>query len=164
MRKNGFLLAIAGAALTMPAHAIIDFYAAPGLGFGNQRTDGRSHRTSTLSAEVGVDIPLVRAGLEYNHLNMTGGYDDGSVQAVMVNAYLKPFPIPIIKPYIGGGYGRLLNKSKNAYQAMLGVQFAVPVTDLYIDAEVRGLFSNDALATHDLWHYDFRVKLRYNFW
>jgi hypothetical protein len=154
--------AAALALLASPAHAVIlDPYVSAGLGFGTQRSDGENHRKTALNAELGLDIPFVRAGIEYSLLDRVG--DGPSVQSVMVNGYFKFLPLPIVKPYIGLGYGRLLSQSKNAYQGILGIGFTVIPSKLYLDAEGRVLFSNGAIDGGNLWHYDGRMKLRYHF-
>lgn len=164
MKKLLSTCLIAGALFSAPAHAmLIDIYASAGVGFGNQRANDEWHGAASMSGAIGADIPFVRAELEYNHLNISGGYNDNSIQTAMVNAYIKPLVLPIAKPYFGVGYGRMLHESENVYQAMLGVQIDIPLTDLYVDVEGRGIFSNDAIGGDDLYQYELRVKLRYNF-
>jgi opacity protein-like surface antigen len=153
--------------------SILDFYIGASAGAGGQTYfadgDTSSSSATTYGAMFGVDIPLLRIEAEYNRLNT----DDFATNLAMANVYFKFLPMPIISPYIGLGAGVQFDgkikdfdiKADNnwAAQAMAGLTFDVPITDLYLDAEARAIYLNEITNDTRALHYDLRVKLRYVF-
>lgn len=132
--------------------------------------------TSSFGAVVGVDIPLFRFEAEYNYL--TG--DSLDLHLGMINGYVKFFPLPIVKPYLGLGVGSVIEgkikdagdiKNATVAQAMLGLQFDIPAFPIFIDLEGRALYAKDIYTFStpigdkdlDLLQYEVRAKLRYVF-
>jgi opacity protein-like surface antigen len=158
----------AGAANAAP----LDFYVGATGGIGREAyfENGNTNRESAVSygAMFGIDVPFIRAELEYNRLD-TKGFD---TNAAMANVYFKMLPAMII-PYVGIGAGahfggdvkdiNISAKSSWAAQGMLGVTFEVPATSLKIDAEARAIYMAEILQDIDELHYDARVKVRYVF-
>ncbi len=158
------------------AGLLIDVYAGAMLGVGSMslfaNDNDKTESAQSYGAMLGIDIPVIRAEIEYNYLNS----QDTKLQVGMINAYLK-MPTPVLKPYLGVGVGNIfdgevtgtdiaVNKS-TAYQAMLGLTFVPPVLPFNIDAEGRVLYAHDvfdyATVKPDVLHYDLRLKLRYVF-
>lgn len=134
-----------------------------------------SHSSKSYGAVLGIDIPILRAELEYNYLDA----EPITMNLIFVNAYFK-LPTPIVKPYIGGGIGSTYDskykptpgseielKEEFAYQGMLGLTLDIPAIPFNIDIEGRVLYAPNiyetATDTPDLLQYDGRVKLRYVF-
>ena len=166
------------------AGVMADFYIGGMVGAGGQTLFTKdSHENSAsrlLGAIVGVDIPVVRAELEYNYLDSS----ELNANAAMINIYAK-MPSTIIKPYIGGGFGMLFGgeheftknnieykyniNSTTAYQAMLGATVDILAVPLKFDIEGRALYAPDIYKiktndiTPDLLEYNVRVKMRYIF-
>jgi opacity protein-like surface antigen len=131
----------------------------------------------TYGAVVGIDIPYLRAEAEYNYL--TGR--DANLHAGMINGYFKWLPTPIIKPYIGAGFGMIFGgdlkgqagdadaETSPAIQGMIGLQIEIPATHLTADVEYRLLYADRIYTyqgTDDQIAYiqsDIRLKLRYAF-
>lgn len=155
------------------ANLLFDVYAGATAGFGGATwfaDDNNSYTAQSYGAVLGIDIPLLRAEVEYDYL----ASDDAKLHLAMVNAYAK-LPTPVIKPYLGAGMGVIFDGEYNelnaetapAYQGMLGVTFDLPILPLNIDVEGRVLYANHVFKLTDdnanLLQYDARVKLRYVF-
>ena len=171
------------------ASVLVDFYAGGTASVGRSLTMTPaigSHPKSDVNkpadsfgAVVGLDLPLLRAEAEYNYLVS----DKIDMHAGMLNGYVKMFPLPIVKPYIGAGFGRVFGgkigddqnsedvRSSMAYQGMLGLQFDVTATPLFVDVEGRVFYAPEICRHETLGEeynvaylqYDARVKLRYVF-
>lgn len=153
--------------------SVLDFYIGGAFGTGGQTyySDGDTSGDSatSYSAMFGVDIPLVRIEAEYNRINTA----DFATNLAMANVYFKLLPTPIITPYLGLGAGLQFNgKIKDfdidadnnwAAQAMAGVSFDIPITDLYLDAEARAIYMNEITNDTRALHYELRAKIRYVF-
>jgi len=178
LKSAGFIAAaIVCMASSANANILFDIYAGATAGFGAE-TLFAGHDNDTKSAQaygavLGLDVPFVRAEIEYDYL--TG--NDLELHLGMANVYAK-MPTPMIQPYLGVGIGTIFDgkvtDSHNididadiAYQAMLGLTFNLPALPFKIDAEARALYIRDVYkiddATPDMLHYDARVKLRYVF-
>lgn len=157
------------------ANLLFDAYMGATAGVGGITTFADDHTHSDMAysygAVAGLDIPLVRAEVEYNYLNDK----DITANIAMGNVYLK-MPTPLIAPYIGAGIGAMFDGDAGrgtkmdttaAYQGMLGLTFNVPVLPFKVDAEARALYAHNAITAGnddaDLLHYDIRAKLRYIF-
>lgn len=177
LKSASFLTAAFIASMAAPAHAnlLFDPYIGATAGSGGVTTfiDGDTHSDMAQSygAVLGLDIPLVRAEIEYNYLNDK----DITANIAMGNVYLK-MPTPVVAPYIGAGVGVIFDgdaghgtdmDSTAAYQGMLGLTFKLPVLPFKIDAEARALYAHNAFTAGpddaDILHYDVRAKLRYTF-
>ena len=124
-----------------------------------------------LGAVFGFDVPVFRIEGEYNYMLAR----DLRLSAGLLNVYVKPLPIPLIKPYVGLGAGTILSGTVNdenakgspAFQGMLGFQIDVPVTSLFVDLEGRLFYASEiyeiANRSVGFVQYDWRVKLRYAF-
>lgn len=168
------LVSVLGFAANANAGVVMDMYAGATVGAGGLTvmTDGSdtSDSVNSYGAMFGIDIPVLRAEVEYNHLSNS----DLKMDLAMVNGYLK-MPSTVIKPYIGVGIGSAFNgkisgldiSSNPAYQGMVGVTFDIPAMPIKIDAEGRVLYVPDFVEFYsiksDLLNYDFRIKLRYVF-
>ena len=169
------LVSVLGFAANANAGVVMDMYAGATIGAGGLTvmSDGSnfSDSASSFGAMFGIDIPVLRAEVEYNHLSNS----DLKMDLAMVNGYLK-MPSTVIKPYIGVGVGSVFNgkientvdiSSAPAYQGMVGVTFDIPAAPIKIDAEGRVLYVPDFIEFYsiesDLLNYDFRIKLRYVF-
>ena len=163
----------AGATTSMGANMTLVPSGVPGMDRGNYEKSATSY-----GAVLGVDIPLVRVEGEYNYIKS----ELVEVQLGMVNAYLKLFPLPFMKPYVGIGGGMVIGGSPEsnddvpdvkkgalAGQGMLGLQFSIPATPLYLDIEGRALYIDDAYTIGapgfekgvGMLQYDVRAKIRY---
>ena len=166
------------------AGVLADFYVGGMVGAGGQTLftkDAHENSASRLfGAVAGVDIPVIRAELEYNYIDSS----ELNANAAMLNVYAK-MPSTIIMPYIGAGFGMLFSGeheyTKNgtefkfdldtttAYQAMLGATVAILAVPLKFDIEGRALYAPDIYriqgtnTTPDLLEYNVRVKARYMF-
>ena len=177
LKSIGFLTAatLLLAAGNANANLLFDVYAGATAGFGGATVSIDGHHNSdaaqSYGAVLGLDIPLVRAELEYNY--MTAG--DLKMHAGMANAYLK-MPTLLIQPYLGAGIGMIFDGDAGhgvnvdttmAYQGMLGLTFDIPVLPFKIDAEARALYAADifkvANEKADVIQYEGRIKLRYIF-
>lgn len=164
------LLCIVPCALCLcaPARAgvAIDFYAGLSGGLGGMWANSNNAASQSYGAMMGIDIPLIRVEAEYDYLRRT----DLNAHVGMLNGYIK-MPMPVIKPYIGGGIGQVFGgeagsinlDSTTAYQGMLGVQIEIPAAPIVLDAETRVLYANDILPGVDMTQWDARLKLRYMF-
>jgi len=174
--KLKYSVAAAIATLMCAGHAnaglLIDPYIGVTAGVGGTSLmsshDTTTHFAQNYGAVAGIDIPVIRAEVEYNYLTDT----DLTAQLAMGNVYLK-MPTPMFQPYIGAGAGVIFDgkfddhidlDSTAAYQGMLGLTFNIPVLPFKIDAEARVLYAHDAFAVDnhdiDMLHYGARVKAR----
>jgi opacity protein-like surface antigen len=160
------------------ANLLFDIYAGGTYGIGGYTLladDNKSASSQSYGAILGMDIPMFRIELEYNHIDA----DAIEMNLGMVNGYFK-LPTPVIKPYIGAGIGTTFSSSYNpatnisididdtvAYQGMLGITLDIPVIPFNIDIEGRVLYASDLFEIttekYDLLQYEGRVKLRYMF-
>lgn len=162
-------------ATTANANLLLDPYVGAVVGAGGQTVfiDDENHSESAQAygAVIGLDVPILRAELEYNYMNNQGT----KLNIGLFNIYAK-MPAAMIHPYIGVGVGATFSSkfsnmkmedSVAAYQGMLGITFDVPVLPIKVDAEARALYIPDIYTLEnqkpDLLHYDLRVKLRYVF-
>lgn len=169
------LVSVLGFAANANAGAVMDIYAGATVGSGGitlYNSDEKVSDTSTsYGAVFGMDIPLLRAEVEYNHV----GNSDVDMDLAMVNAYLK-MPSTVIKPYLGVGIGSVFNgeyyntvdiEATAAYQGMLGITFDMPALPVKFDIEGRALYVPNFIEVFgqepDMFNYDFRLKLRYVF-
>ncbi|MBN1324643.1 MAG: outer membrane beta-barrel protein [Alphaproteobacteria bacterium] len=169
------LVSVLGFTANANAGAVMDVYAGATAGSGGitlfSGDDKASDSAFTYGAVFGIDIPVLRAEVEYNHLSNS----DIKMDLAMLNAYLK-MPSTVIKPYMGIGIGTAFNgtyadttdiSSTAAYQGMLGITFDMPVMPFKIDLEARALYVPNFVEFYtlkpDLFGYDFRIKLRYVF-
>lgn len=119
----------------------------------------------------GVEIPIFRLEAEYNNLDI----NNSNLGIGFLNAYLK-MSLPIIKPYVGVGYGKVLyNKNRNflnnksVYQGMIGATLDTPVIPFNVDFELRGFdapfydYNNIINKKMHFVNYDLRLKARYVF-
>jgi len=165
MKKLIALCALHFALLTgANAGILIDFYAGGAAGVGeNYAKGGHRENAPSYGAVAGVELPFIRAELEYSFL-------DGKnveLQLGMLNGYLKLAPGPI-KPYFGLGIGSVLagtNDADNvaAYQGMLGLTFGIFGIPLFVDVEGRALIAPRVYGSDYMAHYEARAKLRYKF-
>ena len=182
MKTKSLGLVFAASMLTMGAanaNLLFDIYGGATYGVGGYTVfaDGNhvSHSAQSYGAVLGMDIPLFRIELEYNHLDA----DATNMNIGFVNGYFK-IPTPVIKPYIGAGVGYTFSSKYDiaphvhhdiddtlAYQGMLGITLNIPVLPFNIDIEGRAVYIPDMVkidnSTPDLLQYDGRVKLRYVF-
>ncbi|MBR3510740.1 MAG: hypothetical protein IKN73_01615 [Alphaproteobacteria bacterium] len=166
------------------AGVIADFYIGGMVGAGGHtlftKDSHESAPSRLIGAVAGVDIPVVRAELEYNYLDSS----ELSTNAAMLNIYAK-MPSTLIMPYIGAGFGMVFGgehkydekgteykfdiDSTTAYQAMLGATVDILAVPLKFDIEGRALYAPDIYkisgtsTTPDLLEYNVRVKMRYIF-
>ncbi|MBR4891999.1 MAG: hypothetical protein IKZ34_02340 [Alphaproteobacteria bacterium] len=159
------------------ANLLFDIYAGGTYGMGGYTLladHDISQSSQSYGAVLGVDIPMFRIEMEYNHIDA----DTLDLNLGMANAYFK-IPTPVLKPYIGAGIGTTFSSSYEptgssididntiAYQGMLGLTLDIPVIPFNIDFEGRILYASDLfeLATekYDLLQYEGRVKIRYVF-
>ena len=156
------------------ANILYDFYVGAAAGIGGQTSfiDGHANTDTAQSygAVVGLDIPLIRIEAEYNYLTA----NENSMQLGLIDAYLK-MPAGILQPYVGAGVGLMFAgdfdlgdaDTTTAYQAMAGITINTVVLPFHVDVEARALYVPDAISiandTHDVLHYEGRVKLRYVF-
>lgn len=171
------LASVLGFAANANAGAVMDIYAGGTFGSGGMTvatgSDKVSDTSTSYGAVFGIDIPVLRAEVEYNHV----GNSDIDMNLGMLNAYLK-MPSTVIKPYLGVGIGSVFSgtfgdkytvdiSSKAAYQGMLGITFDIPALPVKIDAEGRALYVPNIIEVYgqkpDMVNYDFRLKLRYVF-
>ena len=180
-----FALFFTGAA---NAGFIVDFYAGATAAAGNNVVvtpgaylNGKniSNSANAFGAVAGINIPVVRLEAEYNYMTS----DAINFHAAIANGYIKLLPTPIIKPYIGLGVGTAVggtfkgadgkfNTGGILWQGMLGLQFDIPMTPLFVDLEFRTLLA-DKVYTYEptpgiskdfgFIQYDLRAKLRYVF-
>ncbi|MDR1826075.1 MAG: hypothetical protein LBQ49_00095 [Rickettsiales bacterium] len=167
----------------LQAGMIVDFYVGGVASVGNNiafsvPAEGNIKKSAnSFGAVAGVDLPIIRVEGEYGFL--TSKTID--LHVGMVNGYIKLFPTPIVKPYIGLGVGRVLGGSVDGgadinsamgYQAMAGLQFSIPMTPLFFDIEGRVFYADDVatvsippLAEKDIGfaQYDIRGKIRIAF-
>ena len=178
LKTSIFLCSLAAAGVFDSARAdfLWDMYAGFSMGIGAQTVfqpgNDDTHSAQSFGALFGVDIPFVRAELEYDYLHEY----DSRANLGMFNAYFK-IPMTIVKPYVGGGFGMLFAGRDSArdihfdtslaYQAMLGLTVDVPKLPFKFDIEGRALYVPDICTrdggTPDLLHYEARIKLRYVF-
>ncbi|MDR2268722.1 MAG: hypothetical protein LBD94_00885, partial [Rickettsiales bacterium] len=142
------------------AGVLVDLYVGATASFGNSVTyipsgagipstlkDLRNSAES-YGAVLGIDIPVIRIEGEYDYL-LSKNVD---IQAAMINLYIKLFPTPIVKPYIGAGIGSAFAgriggdidqkvESSKAFQGMLGLQISIPATSLFVDVEGRVFYT-----------------------
>jgi len=137
-------------------------------GTHNLESAGRS-----FGAIMGLDIPVARFEAEYNYI--TAG--DIDLHALLGNLYVKILPIPIVKPYIAGGVGRVFSghadgvavRNSMAYQAMLGITVDIPIMSVAMDIEGRVFYADNIYAMPVIergvgfLQYDLRAKLKYMF-
>ncbi len=159
------------------ANLLFDIYGGATVGVGGEtlfdHDDHKSNAAQSYGAVAGIDIPFVRAELEYDYLNGK----DMDMHMGFVNVYAK-MPLVLVQPYLGAGIGTIFDgkidhmphtdiNADIAYQAMFGLTFDIPVLPFKIDAEARALYIHDVYkienASPDMLHYDARVKLRYVF-
>ena len=169
------LVSVLGFSASANAGAVMDLYAGATMGSGGTTlfVDGDSESDSlfTYGAVIGMDISVIRAEIEYNHLSNS----DLKMDLAMVNAYFK-MPSTVIKPYLGLGIGTAFNGTFNdvidietsaAYQGMVGVTFDMPALPVKIDLEARALYVPNFVEFYglepDMLTYDARLKLRYVF-
>ena len=150
-----------------------DFYAGITGGIGGQSYfadgDNSSKSATAYGAMFGIDVPLVRAELEYNRFDTK----EFATNATMANMYFKLMPSPVVSPYVGIGAGLQFGgkvkefdadtKNNWAAQAMAGLTFGIPATSLFIDTEIRAMYLPEIATKVDAVHYDFRLKARYAF-
>jgi opacity protein-like surface antigen len=153
---------------------MLDFYAGAAVGAGALHAHNQNYSTTAYAAMFGIDIPVIRAEIEYNYLDGSRRTGDIGAHAVMLNGYLKFLPTPIVKPYIGlgagfvfagkvsGWYGYDLD-SRFASQGMLGIQVEIPQTRLAFDLEGRMMYASNIFPDADLFQTDVRLKARYKF-
>ena len=176
--KTSIILSSLVVATAMPAVAdsVWDMYIGASIGTGArtifQPGADDTHSAQSLGGVFGIDVPYIRAELEYNYLREY----DSRANIGMFNAYFK-IPLVIVKPYVGLGFGMLFDgrDSKQnidfdtalAYQAMIGVTLDVPKLPFKFDIEARSLYAPDVYkyngATPDMLQYEARIKLRYLF-
>lgn len=145
LKSAGFIAAatIMCTAANANANMLFDVYAGATAGLGGQTVfvdgDHVDDSAQSYGAVVGLDIPVFRFELEYDYLTAP----DVDMHLGMINAYAK-MPLPMVKPYLGAGVGNVFSGKINngpdvdntiAYQAMLGLTFALPVLPFNIDAE-----------------------------
>ncbi len=166
MKKFLFIALATFCCSNLHAGMIMDFYAGGSLGLGRENVfvDDQTVSASvwSLGAMAGIDIPLVRAEVEYNYLTTNNNSD---FHAVMLNGYFK-IPSVLVKPYIGAGIGSIVGGDAEkvpAYQGMLGASLDIPVLPFLVDVEGRVMYANNFNHSADLLHYEGRVKLRYIF-
>ncbi len=157
--------------------SILDLYIGATGGMGSERymvdgpmADDFSESAISYGAVMGIDIPVIRLEIEYNHVDT----DVLKTNMAMGNVLFKLFPSIIVTPYIGFGggmqYGGSFKESNVdvdenwAAQGMLGLTFAVPATAMKIDVEGRAVYMPDVYEDNlDALHYEGRLKLRYQF-
>ena len=150
--------------------ATTNWYAGGSVGFGGQHIDGTNLTAQSYGAVVGLDIPMFRFDAEYDYLTGTKDGNRLNAHAGMLNAYAK-MPAAMVRPYVGAGIGAIVAgdiegydlDTSLAFQGMLGVQFGIPATKVFLDLEGRALYSPNIVEDVALTHYDVRLKLRYAF-
>ncbi|MDR0967489.1 MAG: hypothetical protein LBL75_01505 [Rickettsiales bacterium] len=174
--KKLFVLSLAGVMFAGAGQAaIMDLYIGATGGLGGQHyfiKDAGNHNeyAKSYGAVFGIDIPVIRAEIEYNYLKT----DVLETNLAMANIMAKIFPMPIITPYIGAGAGmqfdgRLSDVSlKNARstwaaQGLIGASVDIPLASLSLDAEGRAVYLPNFAADAQALHYELRAKLRYTF-
>ncbi len=152
------------------ANALWDLYAGAVVGVGGATMfaddNTVSNDANSFGAVVGLDLPIVRAELEYNYMTA----DDFHASLGMLNGYVKLSPTFIV-PYIGAGIGVAANGdldgSATAYQGMLGLTIDLEILPLKFDVEGRVLYIPDymefANTEPDMLQYEGRAKIRYIF-
>lgn len=172
--------------ITLKSHAVvIDIYAGGELGTGSSVTYVPSAMGSdwkktaqSYGAMIGIDIPLLRAEAEYNYIHSK----NVDLHAGMINGYVKFGVLPFATPYIGVGIGEVFGgtltdnggseadaDSSTAYQAMLGLQFDIPATPVFVDIEGRVFYADSIYSVPAInkdvgfTQYDIRAKIRYVF-
>lgn len=181
LKTLSFLTLASVLSVSAPAYSnmLFDVYAGGTYGIGGYTlfTDAQdiSKSVQSYGAVLGMDIPMFRIEVEYNHMEA----DDASLNLGLINAYFK-LPTPVVKPYIGVGIGSTFDSKYEvsstmhidlddamAYQGMLGITLDVPVIPFNVDIEGRVLYApdiySDAYTSNDLLQYEGRVKLRYVF-
>ncbi|MCL1892400.1 MAG: outer membrane beta-barrel protein [Alphaproteobacteria bacterium] len=155
--------------------ATVDFYVGAMAGLGSLQTGGTNSFAQSYGALVGLDMPVVRAEVEYSYIHSTRSGADLNANLAFVNGYVKLTPTPMVKPYVGLGIGTLFAGSVSAggvsedmntqvaYQGMLGVQSNIPATSLFVDVEYRTAYAPNIFEHADFWQNEVRLKLRYAF-
>lgn len=177
----GFFALASVLSVSAPAYSnmLFDVYAGGTYGIGGYTlfmdSDNVSKSVQSYGAVLGMDIPMFRIEVEYNHI----AADNADLNLGLINAYFK-LPTPVVKPYIGVGIGSTFDSKYEVsnimhvslddamtYQGMLGVTLDIPVVPFNVDVEGRVLYApdiySDAYTSMDLLQYEGRVKLRYVF-
>ncbi len=177
MKKTLGLLVIAGGlfAVSNANATLFDPYIGGAIQFNKAKAYGDPSDVSfnkikgAYSGFIGFNLPIIRAEVEYNYFQVKEKNSEALDQHnVMANAYLKPFAIPFVKPYIGAGVGMNFAgdiDNSAAAQAMLGVSLDLPAMPLAFDLEYRATYSFDVFENgdYDLLSYGPRAKFRYSF-
>ncbi|MCL2749294.1 MAG: outer membrane beta-barrel protein [Alphaproteobacteria bacterium] len=149
----------------------IAWYVGGSVGFGGQHIDGTNLTAQSYGALAGIDVPFLRFDAEYNYLTSTKSGERLNAHIAMANAYVKMENPMMVTPYAGAGIGAVVGgdvagydiDTSLAFQGMLGLQFGIPTTHVFLDLEGRALYSPNVIEDSGLFHYDLRVKLRYAF-
>ncbi len=177
------LAALGMLAITSPASAgAMDLYIGGAVGMGAMQVNGSDDTTfsgtGSFAGAFGINLPLFRVEAEYNYFTASKSGADLALQMAMVNAYIKPFAIPVIKPYFGAGAGAIIAgdighdvdaNNTPAFQGMLGVSIDIPAMPIGFDVEGRVVYSPNAFefktmsTEYDILGYEARVKMRYEF-
>ena len=149
----------------------VAMYVGGSVGFGGEHIDGTNLVAQSYGALAGIAMPFLRFEGEYNYLTGTKSGDRLNAHVAMANAYVKMENPMMVVPYAGAGLGAVVGgdvgdydiDTSLAFQGMLGLQFGVPTTQVFLDLEGRVLYSPNVIEDSGLLHYDLRVKLRYAF-
>ncbi|MCL2369227.1 MAG: hypothetical protein FWC83_00960 [Alphaproteobacteria bacterium] len=162
--KNKIITSVVALALATPAHSgIVDLYVGLSAGMGSAIIDNSGNTSQNFGIMAGIDVPIFRAEIEYSFLT-TNHFD---AHLGMANVYLKA-PIPVITPYVGGGFGRVFGgtngvESGPAWQGMIGLQMDAQFLPLLFDLEGRVLHVSEIVPGHSMTDVSARVKVRYRF-
>lgn len=160
--------------------SILDLYIGATGGMGSERyivdgpmaavVDDFTKSAVSYGAVMGIDIPVIRLEIEYNHVDT----DFLKTNMAMGNVLFKLFPSIIVTPYLGFGGGMQYGGTSKdssvdvnenwAAQGMFGLTFSIPATGMKIDAEGRAVYMPDVYEDNlNVLHYEGRLKLRYQF-
>ena len=145
------LLIAATVALFTSIQSQADFYAGGAVGWAindgsitenSTRSKYRDSTMYTLSGGIVFPLPLldIRAEAEYIHNRpKTSSVGKEQLDALMVNVTGVIPLVPIVDPYVGLGlgYAHYDHNYTTAFQALAGVEFAIPETPITLGAEYR---------------------------
>jgi len=159
---NKILLTLTLTLTLFSAHAetmLTEFYVGGVAGAGFAYSDKHYMNSASYGAIAGLQIPLARAEIEYNHITASRGAYDAHANTVFGNAYLRATMLPIFHPYIGAGAGHVWTDGENkmGYQGMIGTEIDFPILPFALDAEMRYMYSK---LFQDV---DIRLKARVQF-
>ena len=145
------LLAAMGVALFASTQSVADFYVGGAAGWAindgsirknDTRSKYRDSTMYTLSGGVVFPLPLldIRAEAEYIHNRpKTSSVGKKQLDALMGNVSGVIPLIPFVDPYVGLGlgYAHYDHNYTTAFQAMAGIEYAIPTTPITLGAEYR---------------------------